>query len=111
MCVISTRRPSTVKVLHQRLGAAHVRAVDIAVHAPKARGQGPQFVHHGGIAEIAGVPYFIAAAQVVRDAVVEIAVGVGEQANARHAAKMRRGREIGTAPYLAAAAQRALFLF
>ncbi|GAC1367684.1 MAG: hypothetical protein NVSMB30_02580 [Hymenobacter sp.] len=26
-----------VKVLHQGLGAAHVRAVDIAVHAPQAR--------------------------------------------------------------------------
>ena len=112
MCVISTRRPSTSKSCTSGW-VRRTSVPSILPYTPRKRGaRARSSSTTSGVAKVAGVPYFVAVAQVMRNALVEVAVGVGKQANARHACKdAGRAREIGSAPYLAAAAGRSLCLF
>ena len=62
---------------------SYVGAVDVAVN-PSQRRHLAQFVGDGNVAEVAGMPYFVALCEVLGIAVVPMRVGVGEDAYAFH---------------------------
>lgn len=64
-----------------RASTPHPVVVDVAIDGPDG-GHGGQPVEHLEAADVAGVPDFCAALEVVEDAVVEVAVGVGKDADA-----------------------------
>ena len=57
--------------------AAHVRAVNVAVHAAQGS-YGAEAVGNGERAEVAGVPYLVAVGEVVGETGVPVGMGVGE---------------------------------
>ena len=86
MCVSQTQ-PSTSK--RRSAGNSPTRGgiVDVAVHSAQGLPTG-QFVGHPQTADVARMPYLVAASEVLLQRRVQPAVGVAQQSDAKHGAKV-----------------------
>ncbi len=70
-----------LEVQIQRKGSSHLGIVDIAVHGAKGL-KSLQSIGYGNVADVTGVPDFVALFKVFENSFIEVGMGVGEETDA-----------------------------